>query len=390
MKNNKNMKEVEFLEKIKVYGKEYYSSKEDVTQDAFNIFHIISDLWYRENFHSDIIKFFLDPKEKHDCGVVFLNTFIQMLNSLGKDIKETDYQDAEVLREIGNNECGYIDVLIKSETTKKAIIIENKINNAVDMPRQIPHYYDYVTKKGYGVDAIVYLPLDMNKDPYKMDWSEEDKKNIDSVLVKIPAYDKSGKTNLVDDWLNPSILLSNNIDVASTLRQYSKLITKLNNNIMDTIVLEKFYNELLQGDNLKTALSVRDMLNDLPQYMAMEIKGKYEKECSPFSKVSAYSYRREWQVVFENGVIDGIEYQLWIYPTEEGYKVYFCVADQSSKTITEDSFGNFIQSVKSLHNYNFQIDEDHQFNYTAHFSFYEKTKLFDFINNLLNELCENK
>ena len=82
MKNNKNMKEVEFLEKIKVYGKEYYSSKEDVTQDAFNIFHIISDLWYRENFHSDIIKFFLDPKEKHDCGVVFLNTFIQMLNSL--------------------------------------------------------------------------------------------------------------------------------------------------------------------------------------------------------------------------------------------------------------------------------------------------------------------
>ena len=113
------------------------------------------------------------------------------------------------------------------------------------------------------------------KEPYKGDWTDEDKEKINPLLIITPAYDKSGKINLVDNWLHPSILLSDNLDVVSTLRQYSNLITKLNDSIMDTIVLEKFYHELLQEDNLKTAQSIRNMLNELPGYLAARIQMKF-------------------------------------------------------------------------------------------------------------------
>ena len=137
----------------------------------------------------------------------------------------------------------------------------------------------------------MYLPLDIHKKPNTDDWTQEDKDNVNPLLVIIPAYDKSGSINLVKDWLQPSILLSNELDVVSTLRQYSVLIKKLNNNIMDKIVLEKFYKELLQDDNFQTAQSIRNMMSELPAYLADRICDKYRNGNSyaPSSKVDRWS-----------------------------------------------------------------------------------------------------
>ena len=126
-----------FIEKLQPISSEYIKSKKEIQQNLFNIFNIVSNLYYRENFHSDIIKYFLDPNEKHNCGSAFLNVFIQMLNEKinqkDKYIDATCYDNAVVVREEGR-----IDILIKSEMSHKCIIIENKINNAGDMQRQIP------------------------------------------------------------------------------------------------------------------------------------------------------------------------------------------------------------------------------------------------------------
>ena len=135
------------------------------------------------------------------------------------------------------------------------------------MERQIPRYYDKISKD-FTVDAIVYLPLSNYKKPNKQNWTKQDEENIEPLLITIPAYDKSGEINIVDNWLRPSILLSDNLDVVSTLRQSSNLITKLNQEIMDANVLEKFYSRLLQENNMETARSIRDMMKELPEYMA--------------------------------------------------------------------------------------------------------------------------
>lgn len=366
------------LAKCSSISKDYVKSKEGDQREMFNIFHIISDLYYRENFHSDIISFFLNPKEKHGGGSYYLSAFIKMLNKKGKNIDSNDYQDAEVTREEGK-----VDILIKSDISKKAIIIENKINNAGDMQRQIPRYYDYVAQNSYIADAIVYLPLDIHKTPNTDDWTQEDKDNVNPLLVIIPAYDKSGSINLVKDWLQPSILLSNELDVVSILRQYSVLIKQLNNNNMDKIVLEKFYQELLQNDNLQTAQSIRNMLNEIPAYLALRIQEKYSMACYPFSKIWIY---RSQDAVFEGAVLDNAYFKMDIWCYEHGYDVVFWTPnDQTScKKITDIEFSNYIRNIKSLND--FVISEESKFRCNKHFDFFDESGMYAFIDQILKEL----
>lgn len=366
-----------YMTKCSPISKEYCKSKEDIKKDVFNVFSLVSDLYYRENFHSDIISFFLNTKEKHGEGSAFLESFIQMLNKKGKIIDSSNYFDAVTIREEGK-----IDILIKSETTKRAIIIENKINNAGDMYRQIPRYYDYVTQN-YIVDAIVYLPLDERKEPDKVGWSNEDKEKVNPLIAVIPAYDKSGKINLVDNWLHPSILLSDNLDVVSTLRQYSNLITKLNDSIMDTIVLEKFYHELLQEDNLKTAQSIRNMLNELPGYLAARIQMKFSGNCFPFSKIWIY---KSQDAVFEGAILHNVYYKMDIWCYEHGYDVLFWwnPDNPAYNRITEEEFLQFVNSINSLSTFEINPQSKHQC--IKHFDFSDEVGLYSFISELLGEL----
>lgn len=362
----------DYLTKCGPISNEYRKSKEDIQKDMFNVFYLVSDLYYRENFHSDIISFFLDTQEKHSAGSAFLDVFIQMLNKKGKGIDPYNYRDAVAIREKEDR----IDILIKSESTKRAIIIENKINNAGDMWRQIPRYYEYVSHN-YTIDAIVYLPLDISKEPYKGDWTEEDKGKVDPLLVIIPAYNKSGKINLVNDWLSPSILLSDDLDVVSTLRQYSHLIKKLNHNNMDTIVLEKFYNELLKDDNLKNAQSIRNMLSDIPAYLAIRIKERFDQKCLPFDKIWIY---KDQDAVFEKAIIKGIYLKIDIWCYDTGYDMDFWTPDDS---INEMDFTQLVQSMESLQDF---TKQDNVNSYRKHFDFIDEKGLFASLNDVLNEL----
>ena len=61
-----------FVESEKQICEKYIKSEAKEQGNSFNIFSIISDLYYRENFHSDLMRFLLDPKENHDCGMEFL------------------------------------------------------------------------------------------------------------------------------------------------------------------------------------------------------------------------------------------------------------------------------------------------------------------------------
>ena len=242
--------------------------------------------------------------------------------------------------------------------------------------------YDYVTQY-YIVDAIVYLPLDARKEPDKVDWSNEDKEKVNPLIVVIPAYDKSGKINLVDNWLHPSILLSDNLDVVSTLRQYSNLITKLNDSIMDTIVLEKFYHELLQKDNLKTAQSIRNMLNELPGYLAARIQMKFSGNCFPFSKIWIY---KSQDAVFEGAILHNVYYKMDIWCYEHGYDVLFWwnPDNPAYNRITEEEFLQFVNSINSLSTFEINPQSKHQC--VKHFDFSDEVGLYSFISELLGEL----
>ena len=349
----------------------YIQSKQRMQPESFNVFQLISDTYYRENFHSDILRYFLDPRENHKEGNKFLFIFLEMIKKSGMLIEVEAYEDAEVVREEGR-----IDVLIKTSNGKNAIIVENKMNNAGDMPLQLPRYYNYLQERGYNVDAIVYLPLERTKTPDTYNWADTDKTNVNSRLIIIPAYDRTGGVNLYDSWVLQAAKVATTEDVRSTLNQYAHLIKILNTNYMDTVIFKAFYENLLQGKNMEIAQSVRNMMGELPEYMAIRIQEMFINCCSPFSKVWRYKGN---DTVFEGAVVKGVYLKLDIVCSENGYEVLFWTPNENEQQL----FENLILTMQSVRDFK-QKEEGGQF--VHRFGFMEEVRLVDFIRNFLSEL----
>lgn len=365
---------------IRSIGWEYNEAKDSQPENPFNVFTMASDLYYRENFHSDIIKVFLDPYENHNEGKVFLYAFIDFINDNFGDkvcISKQDYTSAKVEREPGK-----IDILVSSEASKHCIVIENKMYNAVDMQRQLPRYYDFMTGLGYKIDAIVYLPLDANKRPDQSTWNESDKQHVLPLLCTVPAYQKKG-VNLVNGWIEPCTLITKNIDCISVLRQYSELIKILSKNIMDNVILEKFYNSLLEGENHKTALSIRNMMKELPVYMKDRILDRL--------KSKGHSNVWAWESDPKHcGLIHDTEYgqyKIDVWSSECGYTVKVFGQGMSIKDVpwSED----ILKTLEQLH---FVLKTDGYERYeNANYSFTDEAKVIDeveIIEGLMSEMLK--
>lgn len=323
---------------LKNIGWEYNEAKNSQPENPFNVFTIASELYYRENFHSDIIKAFLDPMENHNEGTTFLYAFFDFINDNFKNkvcISKQNYTSAKVERETGK-----IDILISSEVSKHCIVIENKMNNAVDMQRQLPRYYDFMTGLGYSIDAIVYLPLDANKRPDQSTWTETDKLHVLPLLCPVPAYQKKG-INLVNGWLEPCTLKTKNLDCVSVLRQYSELIKILSKNIMDNVILEKFYNTLLEGDNFQTAKSIRNMFNAIPAYM----KDRISEQLKASGCDNVWSWKPEHCGL--RFYKEDKEFKIDIWSSENGYTIQvFCQNLPLSEVQWSDELKNALEELQ--------------------------------------------
>ncbi|MFP3592820.1 hypothetical protein [Chryseobacterium sp. SIMBA_038] len=363
---NLNYNISEFLIKSVLLSKQYEEKKSRKLDLGYNIFTTISNYYYRENFHSDILKSILE-NTKSDT----FNLFIKFLNSskFGLNINSDDFSNAVFYREKER-----IDILILDDFSKKAIIIENKINNASDTERQLPKYFDRISID-YDVVAIVYLTLDSSKTPDRFDWTEDEIEKLEDKIVLIPSMiDKI--PNLVEDFLNPATLLVRDLDINSTIRQYSKLIQYLNYNSMDSISLEKFYKTILEQDNLNTAISIQNMLNDLPAYLALRIEDKYLQKCFPFIKLWRYSNSI---AVFEGFEIEKLYFKLDINCSINGYRAVFwnpVITDFDTK----EKFRNF----KSLED--FYVENGVVSHIVKYYDLNNEKSLFEFIDHLLSEL----
>lgn len=111
----------------------------------------------KELLHSDIIAYLLNPRGGHECGTVFLDAFLEMIeiDDFGKD-KNTSI--TEVYTEKTVYGLRRIDILLCCGDD--AVIIENKLNNAVDQENQLQDYCNGV-RDGLklNVQKVVYIPL---------------------------------------------------------------------------------------------------------------------------------------------------------------------------------------------------------------------------------------
>jgi hypothetical protein len=357
-------------------SKDYEFRKSTKFDIGFNVFKLSSDLYYRENFQSDIICALLNPNNSHNENYKFLHLFIDLLNKINPKsfIRKSDFQNAKVEREPNR-----IDILVTDSASKKALIIENKINDADDTYRQLPRYVEIVSLS-YEIEAIAYITSKSSKFPNTFDWTEEEKNYIFNILKIIPSFDLHKNVNLYQDWVVPCIVESTNIDSAFILRQYGGLIKHLNINSMDTVILEKFHATILDSEKLKTAMSIRSMLNDLPEYLAIKIENKYKKNCYPFKSVWRY---KTTDTVFEGCEIGSHYLKMDIWCSEDGYKVQFWNPNNPNFDIFTE-FASF-EPLKEFVNNNNEKN-----NVCKSFSLNAENELYTFIDKLISELKNRK
>ena len=317
------------LKGLKGPVEEYNKLQANRQDTGFNIFYLISDYYYRETFHGDIIAALLSPEEKHNAGNLYLKLFLEMVNhelNTGEKLYVPFYETAIVRREMGTNDGelrGRIDIFIEGKD-KHCVVVENKLNNAPDTPQQLEKYYNDLKNKGYKVDAFVYMPLDPSKKPYDKDWEHEVKKYINEHLVIIPAYSKEG-VNLIKNWLKPAVEKSNSESLEEAkfvLKQYIKLLNNLTIDIMDN---KKIIDILVHENNIDTAFGIfsvwDDFYNKIKNDFIEKIKKKleelpekkYEVKVEGYNKIEITKPGYQWKFIIErysgNGIwCRGLEY----------------------------------------------------------------------------------
>ena len=127
-----------------------YDEINSLTGANYNVFNVLKLHTDEVRLHSRFIGDLLNPKGKHGRGGVFLELFLEQIQTSlnGNMEKNFSSENAKVYIEksIGlindeKTEGGQIDLMIE-DIQHNRIIIENKIY-AIDQPKQLLRYYNY-------------------------------------------------------------------------------------------------------------------------------------------------------------------------------------------------------------------------------------------------------
>lgn len=281
---------------------------------GLNIFTIVSDLYYRENYHSDILRALLDPQSPHGEGDKYLRLFLEFLVGRGALLSVGNYGNATVVREQGR-----LDLLIADAISGRAIIVENKMNEAGDMPRQLPRYLEYVRNRNLTCDAIVYLRLNRDQQPDTKDWTADEVRDVHALLLCVSAYTEQGN-DLYNGWLCKCAEAAQDIDAQLIFRQYGALVRKLGGRIMNKAIMEEFLKVMTQGENLKTAQSLRAMLDDLVLFRAERVADAFRSDLHPFQRVAIWAANNAFFTGFH---WQGAHLGLDVIAEPDAYRLYF-------------------------------------------------------------------
>ena len=151
----------------------------------FDLFEMLN-LWWREEIHSRVLGWLLDPHQNHRLGDSFLKDFLSAVGSVNAEvINNRDWSCSIVEREwsaVVNGAQGYLDILIVNQELRVLCAIENKVFSeegiGEDGVSQLTHYrkalendfpdfsrhYVFLSPKGraayYEEERKFWMPMD--------------------------------------------------------------------------------------------------------------------------------------------------------------------------------------------------------------------------------------
>ena len=311
---------------IKRY-REYIDKNNFEENYPFNIFELISDIYYRENFHSDIIAQLLRNE-------IILKNFLDFIG-----VDKSKYENCEVEREESK-----IDILIKTE--KNCIIVENKLNWAGDMPEQLFRYYNECkNNKKLEVDKIVYLSPNSWKQP-----EEQSIKEIPKELIKtIIGYD--GENNdFYTMVLQKSLEEMNNKEPKEwllLLEHYLKILRQTGETKMDKLTKE-FYDKIVNDSKEYEKIElIATMYNDLIKTRLNNLGEEFKGE--PHYKATEKDIKEYWFLKDFYSEKRGINYTIGIDVDDNNSYLYLYSREED--TANDDnpkSIKKLEQDVKDI------------------------------------------
>jgi len=212
------------LKKIHLIKKEYDLLRR--REEKFNIFSVLHFEHDERRLHSRFIANLLDPYASHGLNHTFLNRFIQQF----KELDEINYSKSTVYpQELEKKESNNIDILIIDQSSKHAIIIENKIyasdsNNGSG--GQLERYFKHVNEIENIPKAqihVFYLTLDGHEPTQE---SLGDFKKLSNINGKCISYKHE-----ILNWLNDCVnVVIDQPFLRESILQYKKLLNKMTNN----------------------------------------------------------------------------------------------------------------------------------------------------------------
>ncbi len=333
----------------------------------FNIILETTDLYYRENFHSDIIASIL---RRHH----FLDIFIDWLNvnSAGLELEKSHYKKTEILREDSK-----IDILIRDLVSRHCIIFENKINDAVDMDRQLPRYVEAQKNQGFEIDAVIYFSLRGTKEPNQSTWTNDDK-----VLVKYIR--KAASVNNHEDFVNGVLNLcevkSQNLEEFSFVKQYKDLIEYLGREKMDLESMSAFADLVADKEKFSTSLKITEMMSNLKEFRRITANNYFISNHEPFPKLWTYDNAGSLSLIFStiDNDKDNISLEIIFDDTETTVRFWIL----NSEKISDDLVWEVIKGTT----FEKDFEKINRNRYEKYFPYPEEdSKLFLFIESLLNQ-----
>lgn len=145
--------------------------------------------------HSGLLGYFIDPKADHGCGAFLLRKFLDEFAESGCSFPDYLSSLDECIVHV---EKKRMDLSIRCDRpqAKFAVIIENKINGAVNQDRQLENYVERMHEEGFAYSDIyvLYLPLDGSKLPEPSD--------LDAILRKGAQYRHVTYEHHILRWLD--------------------------------------------------------------------------------------------------------------------------------------------------------------------------------------------
>jgi hypothetical protein len=287
----------------------------------------------KEVAQSEMLAGLLSPDENHRHGFSLIESFLKEKEiGINVSFSKESYLKVETERSVFPKDKNprRIDIFIswKESDEKHAVIIENKLYNAVNQENQLNDYYQSIIDEGYIVDKIVYMPLSKNDKSFEHTDAND---KVRKIAINFDAQD-------IVHWLER---VKNNTQALLYKEFLETLIS--NQHIMQTAI--KILEHLSFDAKEINKLEQLAKIVNTPEWSEVRVKPITEKlekdfsnlEIKGVSKLNDGSECNNYVELFFRSYKFWIE--LWLYP--EYIAMYLCSRnDEGNPVIADIQFQN--------------------------------------------------